>query len=93
MHGRSRVTLNPRIPTIKGRSTSGFYKQGETLLAPSSNAERGVVCESHQGVSSFLLERLVWWAFRWMAALHGLVCFMVWSLPEAAMGASCEGVS
>ena len=26
MHGRSRVTVDPRIPTMPGRSTSGFHR-------------------------------------------------------------------
>ena len=25
MHGRSRMTIDPRIPTMPGRSTSGFH--------------------------------------------------------------------
>ena len=36
MHCRSRMTIDPRIPTMSGRSTSGFYPPGrQTLLAPS----------------------------------------------------------
>ena len=26
MHGRSRMTIDPRIPTMPGRSTSGFHR-------------------------------------------------------------------
>ena len=25
VHGRSRMTIDPRIPTVPGRSTSGFH--------------------------------------------------------------------
>ena len=28
MHGRSRMTIDPRIPTMPGRSTSGFHRPG-----------------------------------------------------------------
>ena len=28
MHGRSRMTVDPRIPTMPGRSTSGFHQTG-----------------------------------------------------------------
>ena len=28
MHGRSRMTIDPRIPTMPGRSTSGFHRTG-----------------------------------------------------------------
>ena len=29
-HGRSRTTADPRIPTMPGRSTSGFHRLGKT---------------------------------------------------------------
>ena len=28
MHGRSRMTVDPRIPTVPGQSTSGFHRPG-----------------------------------------------------------------
>ena len=28
VHGRSRMTIDPRIPTMLGRSTSGFHQPG-----------------------------------------------------------------
>ena len=28
MHGRSRMTIDPRIPAMLGRSTSGFHRPG-----------------------------------------------------------------
>ena len=31
MHGRSRMTTDPRIPKMPGRSTSGFTDQGRAL--------------------------------------------------------------
>ena len=39
MHGRSRVTIDPRIPTMPGRSTSGFAPTRQTLLAPQARSE------------------------------------------------------
>ena len=32
MHGRSRVTIDPRIPIVPGRSTSGFDRPGRHRL-------------------------------------------------------------
>ena len=32
MHGRSHVTIDPRIPTMLGRSTSGFHRPGRHCL-------------------------------------------------------------
>ena len=32
MHGRSRMTIDPRIPTMPGRSTSGFHQPGRHCL-------------------------------------------------------------
>ena len=29
MHGLGRMTIDPRIPTIPGRSTSGFHRSGK----------------------------------------------------------------
>ena len=39
MHGRSRMTIDCRIPTIPGRSMSGFHRPGRHCL----HQERGVV--------------------------------------------------
>ena len=32
MHGRGRMTVDPRIPTIPGRSTLGFHRLGRHCL-------------------------------------------------------------
>ena len=32
MHGRSRMTIDPRIPAMPGRSTSGFHRPGRPCL-------------------------------------------------------------
>ena len=47
VHGRSRMTIDPRIPTAPGRETSGFH-QPQTLLAPSAR-RRAVFGELHKG--------------------------------------------
>ena len=47
MHGRGRMTIDPRIPTMPGRRTSGFH-QPQTLLSPNAN-RREVFGESHEG--------------------------------------------
>ena len=47
-HGRSRRTVDPRIPTMPGRSTSGFSPTRQILLAPSAY-RREVLGESHEG--------------------------------------------
>ena len=50
MHGRSRMTLDPRIPTTPGRSMSGFHGHGpgrHCLLASGAKC-REVSGESHE---------------------------------------------
>ena len=44
--GRSRITVDPRIPTFPGQSTSALYQI--TLLAPCAK-RREVFGESHDG--------------------------------------------
>ena len=48
MHGRSRMTIDPRTPTMPGRSTSGFSPTKQTLPAPTAK-RREVLGESHEG--------------------------------------------
>ena len=50
MHGRSRMTIDSRIPTMPVRSTSGFHGPGLTLLAPSAK-RLGALGESHEWAS------------------------------------------
>ena len=47
VHGRSRVTIDPRIPTMLGRSTSGFHQPGRHCMHQSAK-RREVFGESHQ---------------------------------------------
>ena len=39
-HGRSRTTIDPRSPTMPGRNTSGFQRQGRQCLHQPRNAAR-----------------------------------------------------
>ena len=40
MHGRSRMTIDPRIPKMPGRSTSGFHRPGRPCLHQARSAVR-----------------------------------------------------
>ena len=40
MHGRSRMTIDPRIPTMPGRSMSGFHRPGRHYLHQVRSAMR-----------------------------------------------------
>ena len=48
MHGRSRMTIDPCIPTMPGRTTSGFHPSGRRRLHPSAK-RRKAFGESHEG--------------------------------------------
>ena len=44
MHGRNVITIDPRIPTMPGRSTLGLHRPGKTLLRrQAEQAERSAV--------------------------------------------------
>ena len=60
MHGRSRMTIYPRIPTMPGRSTSGFFTDQADIDCTKREAKREVSSESREGwVISFYLTPLV----------------------------------
>ena len=40
VHGRSRMAIDPRIPTMPGRSTSGFHQLGTLCLHQARSAVR-----------------------------------------------------
>ena len=40
MHGFGRMTVDPRIPTMLGRSTSGFHQPDRHCLHQARSAER-----------------------------------------------------
>ena len=43
MHGRSRMIIDPRIPTIPGRGTSGFYRPGRHRVNQARSTVRCLV--------------------------------------------------
>ena len=49
MHGRSRMTVDPRIPTNTGAEHVGFSPTRQTLLVAPSAKRRDVSVESHEG--------------------------------------------
>ena len=44
MHGRSRINIDPRIPTMPGRRTSGFHRPGRHCLHQARSAVRCWAC-------------------------------------------------
>ena len=58
MHGRSRIIIDPRIPTIiiPGRSTSGFHRPGGFALHEARSAGRGGVLGIRHGRSRMAID-------------------------------------
>ena len=54
LHGRSRMIIDPRIPTMPGRSTSGFHRPGRGV----SCVVGGVAMVLHRGASLPMVSRL-----------------------------------
>ena len=54
IHGRSRMIIDPRIPTMPGRSTPGFHRPGRHCLLALSAKRREVFSESHKGWAASL---------------------------------------
>ena len=57
MHGRSRMTIDPRIPTMPGRSTSGFHRPGRHCLHQARNAVRCWASRMKVALSIFFSRR------------------------------------
>ena len=89
-HGRSGMTMDPRIPAAPGRSTSGFHRIGRPCLHQARSAKRcwasRMKGELHPTKNSFLGGR----SCIWMTASNALIYFLVWPLPETAMGIPCN---
>ena len=49
IHGRSRMTIHPRIPTMPGLSTSDVHRPGMHCLLALGVERRAVFGESHEG--------------------------------------------
>ena len=54
MPGHSGMIIDPRIPTMPGRSTSGFRQPGGRHSSAPSSERREVFGESHEGISCIL---------------------------------------
>ena len=59
MYGRSRMTIDPRIPTMSGRSTSGLHRAGRHCLHQARSAERCWASRTKGGLHStwYILSR------------------------------------
>ena len=54
---RSRITIDPRLPTMPGQSTSGFHSRGGRHRVNRARAKRREVFgEAHEGWASFCSE-------------------------------------
>ena len=49
MHGRSRMAIDPRLPTMPGRSTSGFHRPGADIACIKRNAPWSVRASREKG--------------------------------------------
>ena len=58
VHGRSRMTIDLRIPTMPGRSTSSFHQPGRKCLHQ-ARSSREVFGESHEGRTASFQEPIV----------------------------------
>ena len=46
MHARSRMTIDPRVPTLPTRSTSGFHRPEADIACAKREAKREVLSAS-----------------------------------------------
>ena len=80
MHGRSRMTIEPRIPTMTGRSTSRFHRSGRRHLHQARSAVRCSVGrmkgELHPSRYAEPLVRRSFLASGWQASNES-ICFPV----------------
>ena len=93
VHGLSGMTIDPRIPTMPGRSTSGFRQPGRHGLHQARRAV-GFFGESHARVNCILpttarktdFGTLCLLARLWVTATNELRCFLVWPLGGGGGG-------
>ena len=97
IHGRSRTTIDRRIPAMPERSPSGLSPIRQALLAPSTK-RREVFGESHEEWTASFQEPLVrrtsapcayflahGWQRQWVR-----LCFLVWSLQRLSWVLRCN---
>ena len=83
------MTIDPRIPTLPGRSKSGFHRRGRHCKHHARSAVRcSASCmkgELHP------TENRLWGGLSsiWMTTTETMIFFPVWPLPETAMGLLC----
>ena len=89
MHGRSCMTLDPRILTLLGRSTSGFHRPRRHCL---HRARIAVRCSaSRMTGASFILLRTACEADLHVGdSFNELMQFPAWPLSETAMEVLCN---
>ena len=90
MHGPSRMTIDPRIPTMPGRSTSGFHRPGRHCLHQARSAVRCSASRMKGELHPTKSRLFGGFPCKWMTASGELICYLVWSLPETAMGLLCN---
>ena len=66
VHGRSRMTIDARIPTMPGRSTSGFHQPGRHCLHQARSGRGGGIVVHGLGLSEHRPSHLYneggsWW--------------------------------
>ena len=88
VHGRSRMTIDPRIPTMPGRSTSGFDQPGRHCLHHARSAVRGSASrmegelDSSKNRSYDGIRHLVPTFLLVHDSANELLCFLVWPLKR-----------
>ena len=96
VHGRSRMTMDPRIPSMPGRSTSGFHPPGRHCLNHCLNQARSAVRCSASCMKGELhpsknrsndgLVDLVPIFVLMDDSANELLCFLVWPLGRGVWG-------
>ena len=90
MHGRSRKTIDPRIPTLPGRGTSGFHQPGRCCLHQARSAARcwasRMKHELHPAKNLFLKADFL----HKDDSVNDLIYYLVWPLAETAMALLCD---
>ena len=96
MHGRSRMAIDPRIPTMPGRSTSGFHHPGKLCLHQARSAVRCSASRIKGGLhpskncSLDGLRHLVPTFLLMDDSANELLCFLVWPLHRQQWVIRCN---
>ena len=99
VHGRSRMTIGPRFPTMPGRSTSGFHQPGRHCLHQARSAVRCSASRMNGGPrpsknpSQDGLRHLVPTFLNSDDSANQFLCFLVWPLQRQQWVFLCTGSS